>query len=241
MKVDLIVVGKTDQAEVRSLVAAYLKRLNFYAKVTLTGTARPEEYPEPVGRKPEAAGGRGAVAAVRRGRLCRAARRKRSPAALGRFRAVAAKADEQRITQALFRDRRALRFLAESVRAGRRSVVAFGHDLFPSDRARPFRRAALPGLYDYPQRALSSRIVRYRFAEPALCRPERVICFLRAGKAYRITIAGQRMSGRAVEPGRLRRKTPTEPPSFGNTMQQVEYGLVAFYHGDKATVLSSVL
>ena len=28
MKVDLIVVGKTDQAEVRSLVAAYLKRLN---------------------------------------------------------------------------------------------------------------------------------------------------------------------------------------------------------------------
>ena len=27
MKVDLIVVGKTDQAEVRSLVAAYLKRL----------------------------------------------------------------------------------------------------------------------------------------------------------------------------------------------------------------------
>ena len=34
--VDLIVVGKTDQAEVRSLVAAYLKRLNFYAKVTLT-------------------------------------------------------------------------------------------------------------------------------------------------------------------------------------------------------------
>ena len=36
MKVDLIVVGKTDQAEVRSLVAAYLKRLNFYAKVTLT-------------------------------------------------------------------------------------------------------------------------------------------------------------------------------------------------------------
>ena len=36
MKVDLIVVGKTDQAEVRSLVAAYLKRLNFYTKVTLT-------------------------------------------------------------------------------------------------------------------------------------------------------------------------------------------------------------
>ena len=82
---------------------------------------------------------------------------------------VKAIADEQRIAQALFRDRRSLRFLAESVRAGRRSVVAFGYDLFPSDRARPFRRAALPGLYDYPQRALSSRIVRCRFAEPALC------------------------------------------------------------------------
>ena len=137
MKVDLIVVGKTDQAEVRSLVAAYLKRLNFYAKVTLT------ELPD--------------------------LKNTRSLSAESQKRAVAAKADEQRIAQALFRDRRSLRFLAESVRAGRRSVVAFGHDLFPSDRARPFRRAALPGLYDYPQRALSSRIVRCRFAEPALC------------------------------------------------------------------------
>lgn len=169
MKVDLIVVGKTDQAEVRSLVAAYLKRLNFYAKVTLTELPDLKNTRSLSAESQKRQEGEALLRAVRRGRLCRAARRKRSPAALGRFRAVAAKADEQRITQALFRDRRALRFLAESVRAGRRSVVAFGHDLFPSDRARPFRRAALPGLYDYPQRALSSRIVRYRFAEPALC------------------------------------------------------------------------
>ena len=165
MKVDLIVVGKTDQAEVRSLVAAYLKRLNFYAKVTLT------ELPDLKNTRSLSA---------------ESQKRQEGEALLRQFgegdyvvlldekgaqlRSVDfAKADEQRIAQALFRDRRSLRFLAESVRAGRRSVVAFGHDLFPSDRARPFRRAALPGLYDYPQRALSSRIVRYRFAEPALC------------------------------------------------------------------------
>lgn len=35
MNVDLIVVGKTDSDEIQSLTAAYLKRLNFYTKVTL--------------------------------------------------------------------------------------------------------------------------------------------------------------------------------------------------------------
>jgi hypothetical protein len=154
MKVDLIVVGKTDQAEVRSLVAAYLKRLNFYAKVTLT------ELPDLKNTRSLSA---------------ESQKRQEGEALLRQFGEgdyvvlLDEKGAQLRIAQALFRDRRSLRFLAESVRAGRRSVVAFGHDLFPSDRARPFRRAALPGLYDYPQRALSSRIVRCRFAEPALC------------------------------------------------------------------------
>ena len=35
MNIDLIVIGKTDSAEIRTLVSAYLKRLNFYTKVTL--------------------------------------------------------------------------------------------------------------------------------------------------------------------------------------------------------------
>ena len=35
MNTDLLVVGKTDSAEIQSLVATYLKRLNFYTRVTL--------------------------------------------------------------------------------------------------------------------------------------------------------------------------------------------------------------
>ena len=35
MNIDLIVIGKTDSSEVQALVAGYLKRLNFYTKVTL--------------------------------------------------------------------------------------------------------------------------------------------------------------------------------------------------------------
>ena len=35
MNIDLLVVGKTDSAEIQSLVATYLKRLNFYTRVTL--------------------------------------------------------------------------------------------------------------------------------------------------------------------------------------------------------------
>lgn len=35
MNIDLLVVGKTDSAEIQSLVATYLKRLNFYTWVTL--------------------------------------------------------------------------------------------------------------------------------------------------------------------------------------------------------------
>ena len=35
MNIDLLVVGKTDYAEIQSLVATYLKRLNFYTRVTL--------------------------------------------------------------------------------------------------------------------------------------------------------------------------------------------------------------
>ena len=34
MNIDLLVVGKTDSAEIQSLVATYLKRLNFYTRVT---------------------------------------------------------------------------------------------------------------------------------------------------------------------------------------------------------------
>lgn len=36
MNIDLLVVGKTDSGEIQSLVGTYLKRLNFYTKVTLT-------------------------------------------------------------------------------------------------------------------------------------------------------------------------------------------------------------
>ena len=35
MNIDVLVVGKTDSAEIQSLVATYLKRLNFYTRVTL--------------------------------------------------------------------------------------------------------------------------------------------------------------------------------------------------------------
>ena len=35
MNIDLLVVGKTDSAEIQSLVATYMKRLNFYTRVTL--------------------------------------------------------------------------------------------------------------------------------------------------------------------------------------------------------------
>ena len=35
MNIDLLVVGKKDSAEIQSLVATYLKRLNFYTRVTL--------------------------------------------------------------------------------------------------------------------------------------------------------------------------------------------------------------
>lgn len=35
MNIDLIVVGKTDSAEVQALTAGYLKRLNFYTRVSL--------------------------------------------------------------------------------------------------------------------------------------------------------------------------------------------------------------
>lgn len=35
MNIDLLVVGKTDSAEIQSLVATYLKRQNFYTRVTL--------------------------------------------------------------------------------------------------------------------------------------------------------------------------------------------------------------
>ena len=35
MNIDLLVVGKTDSTEIQSLVATYLKRLNFYTRVTL--------------------------------------------------------------------------------------------------------------------------------------------------------------------------------------------------------------
>ena len=35
MNIDLLVVGKTDSAEIQSLVATYLKRLNFYTRGTL--------------------------------------------------------------------------------------------------------------------------------------------------------------------------------------------------------------
>ena len=35
MNIDLIVIGKTDSSEVQALVSSYLKRLNFYTKVTL--------------------------------------------------------------------------------------------------------------------------------------------------------------------------------------------------------------
>ena len=35
MNIDLLVVGKTDSSEIQSLVATYLKRLNFYTRVTL--------------------------------------------------------------------------------------------------------------------------------------------------------------------------------------------------------------
>ena len=35
MNIDLLVVGKTDSDEIQSLVATYLKRLNFYTRVTL--------------------------------------------------------------------------------------------------------------------------------------------------------------------------------------------------------------
>ncbi|HAY29914.1 23S rRNA (pseudouridine(1915)-N(3))-methyltransferase RlmH [Alistipes sp.] len=35
MNIDLLVVGKTDSAEIQSLVATYLKRLNFYTRMTL--------------------------------------------------------------------------------------------------------------------------------------------------------------------------------------------------------------
>ena len=35
MNIDLLVVGKTDSAEIQSRVATYLKRLNFYTRVTL--------------------------------------------------------------------------------------------------------------------------------------------------------------------------------------------------------------
>ena len=35
MNIDLLVVGKTDSAEIQSLVATYLKRLTFYTRVTL--------------------------------------------------------------------------------------------------------------------------------------------------------------------------------------------------------------
>ena len=35
MNIDLLVVGKTDSAEIQSLVATYLQRLNFYTRMTL--------------------------------------------------------------------------------------------------------------------------------------------------------------------------------------------------------------
>ena len=169
MKVDLIVVGKTDQAEVRSLVAAYLKRLNFYAKVTLT------ELPDLKNTRSLSA---------------ESQKRQEGEALLRQFGEgdyVVLLDEEDRprsVDFALWLQKRmnsGLRRLCFVIggpygfspkvyeRAdGRLSLSAIR--LFPIRSCAPFfRRAALPGLYDYPQRALSSRIVRCRYAEPALC------------------------------------------------------------------------
>lgn len=45
MNIDLIVVGKTDSPQIEALLADYLKRLNYYAKVTLI------VLPDPKNRK----------------------------------------------------------------------------------------------------------------------------------------------------------------------------------------------
>ena len=162
MKVDLIVVGKTDQAEVRSLVAAYLKRLNFYAKVTLT------ELPDLKNTRSLSA---------------ESQKRQEGEALLRQF----GEGDYVVLLDEKGAQLRSVDFalwLQKRMNSGLRRlcfVIGGPYGFSPkvyeradgrlslSDRARPFRRAALPGLYDYPQRALSSRIVRYRFAEPALC------------------------------------------------------------------------
>lgn len=169
MKVDLIVVGKTDQAEVRSLVAAYLKRLNFYTKVTLT------ELPDLKNTRSLSA---------------ESQKRQEGEALLRQFGEgdYVVLLDEKgaqlrSVDFALWLQKRmnsGLRRLCFVIggpygfspkvyeRADGRlslSAMTFSHQIVRA----LFAEQPLPGLYDYPQRALSSRIVRCRFAEPALC------------------------------------------------------------------------
>lgn len=42
MNIDIIVVGKTDSSEINSVVETYLRRLNFYTKVTFTALPDPK-------------------------------------------------------------------------------------------------------------------------------------------------------------------------------------------------------
>ena len=148
MNIDLLVVGKTDSAEIQSLVATYLKRLNFYTRVTLVTlpdlkntrniSAESQKRQEGELLMRQFADGDYVVLLDEKGAEMRS--------------------DEQRRPSALFRDRRPLRFFENGLRPGRRKHIVVADDLFAPDHPRDFRRTALPRFHDHPQRALSSRV-----------------------------------------------------------------------------------
>lgn len=158
MNIDLLVVGKTDSAEIQSLVATYLKRLNFYTRMTLVTLPDLKNTRNISAESQKRQEGELLMRQFARRRLRGVAGRKGSRNAIGRVFDVVAKADEQRRPSALFRDRRPLRFFENGLRPGRRKHIVVADDLFAPDHPRDFRRTALPRFHDHPQRALSSRV-----------------------------------------------------------------------------------
>ena len=151
MNIDLLVVGKTDSAEIQSLVATYLKRLNFYTRVTLVTlpdlkntrniSAESQKRQEGELLMRQFADGDYVVLLDEKGAEMRSVE----------FSMWL----QKRMNSGV---RRPLRFFENGLRPGRRKHIVVADDLFAPDHPRDFRRTALPRFHDHPQRALSSRV-----------------------------------------------------------------------------------
>ena len=153
MNIDLLVVGKTDSAEIQSLVATYLKRLNFYTRVTLVTlpdlkntrniSAESQKRQEGELLMRQFADGDYVVLLDEKGAEMRSVEfsmwlQKRMNSGVRRLCFVIGG--------------------PYGLRPGRRKHIVVADDLFAPDHPRDFRRTALPRFHDHPQRALSSRV-----------------------------------------------------------------------------------